>query len=53
MNTVKLRFTDTCFIQTPHYFGQFAVSLGKESPYIFFKFKPLNTECDTPLIRIP
>ena len=24
-----------CLIQTPHYYGQFALSLGKESPYIF------------------
>ena len=34
-------------LRTPHYYGQFAVSLGKESPYIFSKFNPLNT--DTPL----
>ena len=36
-------------LQTPHYCGQFALSLGKESPNIFFKFNPLNT--DTPLTR--
>ena len=29
---VKLCFTDTRLIQTPHYYGQFALSLGKESP---------------------
>ena len=29
--------------------AQFALSLEKESPYIFCKFKPLNT--DTPLMR--
>ena len=46
--TVKSRFTDTRLIRTPCYYGQFALSLGKESPYIFSKFKPLNT--DTPLI---
>lgn len=28
--------------------GQFALSLGKESPFIFSKFNPLNT--DTPLV---
>ena len=33
----------------PHYYGQFALSMGKESPYIFSKFNPLNR--DTPLIR--
>ena len=31
-------------IRTPHYYGQFALSLGKESPYIFSKFNPLNTD---------
>ena len=36
-------------LRTPHYYEQFAVSLGKESPYIFSKLNPLNT--DTPLIR--
>ena len=36
-------------IRTPHYYGQFAVSLGKESLYIFSKFNPLNTS--NPLIR--
>ena len=30
------------------YFGQFVLSLGKESPYIFFKFNLLNM--DLPLI---
>ena len=33
----------------PHYHGQFALPLGKESPYIFSKFNRFNT--DTPLIR--
>ena len=42
--TVKPRF-----IRTHHYYGQFALSLGKESPYIFSKFNPLNT--DTSLLR--
>ena len=36
--------TDTRFIRTPHYYGQFALSLGKERPYIFSKFKTLNTD---------
>ena len=49
-HTVKTRFTpDTCLIQTPHFYGQFALSLGKQSPYIFSKSNPLDT--DTPLIR--
>ena len=49
-HTVKTRFTpDTCLIQTPHFYGQFALSLAKQSPYIFSKFNPLNT--DTPFIR--
>ena len=42
---------DTCFIRTTHYYGgQFALSLGKESPYNFSKFNPLNT--DTPSIPL-
>ena len=40
-HTVKPRFTDTRLIRTSHYCGQFALSLGKESPYIFtIKFQP-------------
>ena len=35
--------------QTPHYYGQFALSLGEESSYIFSKLNSLNT--DTPLLR--
>ena len=27
-----------------YYDGQFALSLGKESPFIFSKFNPLNTD---------
>ena len=46
--TFKPHFTDTRLIQTPHYYGQFALSLGKKSPYIFSKLNPLNT--DIPLI---
>ena len=43
--TVKSHFTDTHVIQTPHYYSQFALSLGKESPYIFSKkFNPLHTD---------
>ena len=30
-------------LQVPHYYGQFTLSLGKGSPYIFSKFYPLNT----------
>ena len=29
-------------IPTRHYYGQFALSLGKESPYIFSKSNSLN-----------
>ena len=47
--TVIPRFAVTRLIRTPH--GQFALSLGKESPDIFSKFYPLNT--DTPLKRTP
>ena len=48
-NTVEPRFTDTRLIRAPRYYGQFSLSLGKKSPYIFSKFNPLNT--DTPLIQ--
>ena len=27
-----------------HYYGPFSLSLGKENPYIFSKFNPLNTD---------
>ena len=27
-----------------HYYGPFSLSLGKESPYIFSKFNPLDTD---------
>ena len=49
MNTVKPHFTDTHSIRTLHFYRQFALSLGKESPYIFSKVNPLNT--DTSLLR--
>ena len=49
--TLKPRFTHTRLIRTPRYFGEFPLSPGKESPVIFSKFNPLNT--DTPLIRPP
>ena len=29
---------------TPHYYGQFDLSLGKQGPSIFSKFNPLNTD---------
>ena len=47
-NSIELFFLHN-YSQTPHYYGQFALSLGKESPYIFSKFNLLNT--DTPLKR--
>ena len=37
-STVKPCFADTCLTQTLLYYGQFVLSLGKESPYILFKF---------------
>ena len=46
--TVKPRFTDTRLIRTPHYYKQFALSLGKESPYIYQLIQPAHM--DTPLI---
>ena len=39
LTTVKPRL-----IRTPHYYRQFAFSLGKESPCSFSKFNPLNTD---------
>ena len=39
----ETRFTDTRLIRTTRY-GQFALSLGKESHHIFSKFNPLNTD---------
>ena len=47
--SVKPPFKGTHSIRTPHYHGQFALSLGKQSPYIFSKFNLLNM--DTPLIQ--
>ena len=38
------RFTDTHFIWTPRSYGQFALFVGKESPYILSKFNSLNTD---------
>jgi len=49
--TIKPRHTGTRLFLTPHFYEQFALSLRKESPYIFSKFNPLNT--DTLLIRRP
>ena len=49
-HTVKTRFqADPRSKRTLHYYGQFALSLGKENPHILSKFNPLNT--DTPFIR--
>ena len=36
-----------------HYYGPFSLSLGKESPYIFSKFNPVNTDTfNDPTVRI-
>ena len=50
--TDKTSLTGTRLIWTPHNNGQFALSLGKESPYICSKFNPLyNTDIfSAPLI---
>ena len=41
-------FTVAHLVQKAYYYGQFALSLGKESPYTSSKFNLLNT--DNPLI---
>ena len=43
-NTLTFSLKSTHLIRTSHYYGQFAVSLGKENPYIFSKVNPLNTD---------
>ena len=47
-NAVKYSTVKPCLIQTPHYNGQFALSLGK-ALVTFSKFNLLNM--DTPLIQ--
>ena len=44
MRTVTPHLTDIHLKWTPHYYGQFALSLGKESPYMFSKF---SLKCHT------
>ena len=49
---LQLYILDGCpryLIRTPCHYGRFTLCLGKQSPYIYSKFNPLNT--DTPLIR--
>ena len=41
--TFKPCFTDAHLVQKAHYYGEFALSLGKESHYTFPKFNLLNT----------
>ena len=41
-STVKPRIIDTRLIRTPSYYGQFALSLGKESPYTRYKYGHLT-----------
>ena len=43
-STVEPPLMDTRLMRTPHYYRQFALSLGKALPYIFSKFNPLNTD---------
>ena len=40
-------------LQIPHYYSQFAFSLGKESPYIFGKFNPLNSDTFYSALSVP
>ena len=40
-------------LRTPHYYGQFALSIGKESPYIFSWFNPLNTDTFSGPLKSP
>ena len=42
--SVKPPCKGTHSVQTPHYHGQFSLSLRKQSPYIFSKFNLLNTD---------
>ena len=42
-------YSQNCLIWTPHYYRQFALSPGKETPYIFSTFNLLNT--DTQLMQ--
>ena len=44
ITVIEPRFRDTRLIRTPRYYGQLALSLGKESSYLFSKFNPLNTD---------
>ena len=41
--TFKPCFTDAHLVQKAHYYGEFALSLGKETRYTFSKFNLLNT----------
>ena len=41
--TFKPCFTDAHLVQKAHYYGEFALSLGKESHYTVPKFNLLNT----------
>ena len=47
--SLTFSLNSTRLIWTPHYYKQFALSLGKENPYIFSKVNPLNM--DTPVIQ--
>ena len=44
MYTDKAGYTETLLIRTTHYYGRFALSLGKERSYIFSKLNPLSTD---------
>ena len=42
LGAVQPRLTDTRLIRTLHYYGQFALYLGKEEPLLFSKLNPIN-----------
>ena len=44
LNPALRGFTSTLLIRTPHNYGQFSLSLGKENSYIFSNLNPLNTD---------
>ena len=52
--SVKPHFTDTRLIWTSHYYGQFALSLRKENPYIFSELNSLNMDAfyGPPIVHI-
>ena len=49
----EIHVQSTAALRTPRHYGQFALSSGKESPYIFSKFTPLiQTLCMSPSVSV-